>query len=159
MTTKKNIISQEWYEKIVSEINNIKDVQIPETLEVLKDARSQWDLSENSDYHSAKEKLSLLQRRILELEWLIDKVEIATDDADTNTSLIRYGSKVTLEIEWESPFSLSIVGPGEVSILEDVLHISFESPLWIALEWKQEWDIVEVRLASTNKKVKILSVS
>jgi transcription elongation factor GreA len=158
MTTKKNIISQEWYEKIVSEINNIKDVQIPETLEVLKDARSQGDLSENSDYHSAKEKLSLLQRRILELEWLIDKVEIATDEWDTNTSLIRYGSKVTLEVEWDEPFTVSIVGAGEVAVLE-ALNISFESPLWIAIEGKQAGDVVELKLANTNKKVKILSVS
>ena len=97
---KKKIISQQWYEKILQEINDLKMVAIPETLEVLKDARAQWDLSENSDYHAAKEKLWLLQRRIDELEEMIDDVEIVTDDAsDVSTSVVRYGSMVKVDIE------------------------------------------------------------
>jgi transcription elongation factor GreA len=158
MTTKKNIISQEWYEKIVSEISLIKDEQIPETLDVLKDARSQWDLSENSDYHAAKEKLALLQRRIAELEELIDNVEIVKETDKPKDAIIRYWSQVKLEIEGDKPFVVSIVWPGEVTVLDE-FNISFESPLWIAIENKKKWDIVEVKLANSNKKVTILSVS
>ena len=80
MASKKKIISRKWYDKILIEISDLKDIQIPETLEVLKDARAQWDLSENSDYHAAKEKLSLLNKRVSDLEFMIEEVEIVDDE-------------------------------------------------------------------------------
>ena len=160
MTTKKNLISQEWYEKIVAEINTLKEIEIPETLEVLKDARSQWDLSENSDYHAAKEKLALLQRRILGLEEMIEKVEIIQDD-DTKKwgrdAVVKYGSKVTIAIEWDKEFTIEIVGWGEVVIWNE-LAISLDSPLWQAIDGKKKWDKGEIKLPSGNKTVTILSI-
>ncbi len=160
MTNKKKIISQKWYEKIILEISLIKETDIPEILEVLKDARSQWDLSENSDYHAAKEKLALLQRRLWELEELIENVEIVKDSNTTITNdlIIRYWSQVQIEIEWDSPINLFIVWPWEVTVL-DQCNISFESPLGILLEGKKQWDSFDLKLSNTTKKVKILSVS
>ncbi len=158
MVAKKNIISQEWYEKIIAELSQIKDVQIPETLEVLKDARSQWDLSENSDYHAAKEKLALLQRRVSELEDLTENVEIIKNTDKWTDNIVRYWSKVELEIEWDKSFFVNIVGTGEVTVLDE-FNISFDSPLWVLIEWKKKWDIVELKLPNTTKKVSILSVS
>ena len=160
MTTKKNIISQEWYEKIIAEIAWLKDEQIPETLEVLKDARSQWDLSENSDYHAAKEKLALLQRRISELEDMIENVEIIQDDDKKSgkDAIVKYWSTVTVEIEWDKEFTIEIVGGGEVEIWQNVA-ISLDSPLWTAIDGKKKWEKWEIKLPSGNKKVTILSVS
>lgn len=161
MTTKKNLISQEWYEKIISEITLLKEEQIPETLEVLKDARSQWDLSENSDYHAAKEKLALLQRRISELEDMIEKVEIIKEDSTKKwikNDIVKYGTTVVVEIEWDKEFTIEIVGSGEVS-LDGNVCISLDSPLWLAIDGKKKWDTGEMRLASGNKKVTILSIS
>ena len=158
MTTKKNLISQEWYEKIITEIALIRDTQIPETLEILKDARSQWDLSENSDYHAAKEKLALLQRRISELEELIENVEIVTDTEKSKDATIRYGSIVKLQMDWDEPLTVSIVWPGEVNVLDN-FAVSFESPLGMAIEGKKKWNVIDVKLANTTKKVTILAVS
>ena len=158
MVAKKNIISQEWYEKIIAELSHIKDVQIPETLEVLKDARSQWDLSENSDYHAAKEKLALLQRRVSELEDLTENVEIIKNTDKWTDNIITYWSKVELEIEWDKSFFVNIVWTGEVTVLDD-FNISFDSPLWMLIEGKKKWDVVELKLATAIKKVSILSVS
>jgi transcription elongation factor GreA len=158
MVNKKNLISQEWYEKITTEIALIKDEYIPETLEILKDARSQWDLSENSDYHAAKEKLALLQRRISELEDLIEHVEIICNNEKAKDNIVRYWSNVLLGVEWDEPIEISIVWPWEVTIF-DQCNISFESPLWASIEWKKQWDIVSLKLANIIKKVEILSVS
>lgn len=160
MTTKKNVISQEGYEKIIAEIALLKEEQIPETLEVLKDARSQWDLSENSDYHAAKEKLALLQRRISELEDMIERVEIIQEDEKKSGKnfVVKYWSKVTLEIEWDKEFTIEIVWGGEVEVWEDIA-ISLDSPLWQAIEGKKKWEKWEIKLPSGNKKVTILSVS
>lgn len=156
---KKKIISQQWYDKILQEINEIKNVSMPETLEVLKDARAQWDLSENSDYHAAKEKLSLLQRRIDELEEMIDDVEIVNDESDEkSTSTVRYGSLVKVAIEDDKNYTFEIVGGGEVDVMDE-LKISLDSPIGNAIDGKKKGDVVYVKLANGKKKVTILSVS
>ncbi len=156
---KKKIISQQWYDKILQEINEIKNVSMPETLEVLKDARAQWDLSENSDYHAAKEKLSLLQRRIDELEEMIDDVEIVNDESDEkSTSTVRYGSLVKVDIEDDKNYTFEIVGGGEVDVMDE-LKISLDSPIGNAIDGKKKGDVVYVKLANGKKKVTILSVS
>lgn len=160
MTKKKNLISQEWYEKIIAELSLLKDEQIPETLEVLKDARSQGDLSENSDYHAAKEKLALLQRRVSELEDMIENIEIIQDDdksAGADAS-VKYGSVVTLEIENDKQFTVEIVGSGEVTIGEH-LAISLDSPLGVAIDGKKQGESGEIKLPAGNKKVTILSIA
>lgn len=160
MISKKNLISQEWYEKIIAEIALLKDEQIPETLEVLKDARSQGDLSENSDYHAAKEKLALLQRRVSELEDMIENIEIIQDDNSKwgKNSIVKYWSLVKIEIEWDKEFTIEIVGGGEVAVGEE-MAISLDSPIWQAIEGKKKGDTGEIKLPSGNKKVTILSVS
>lgn len=138
----------------------MKDEQIPETLEVLKDARSQGDLSENSDYHAAKEKLALLQRRVSELEDMIENIEIIQDDdksAGADAS-VKYGSVVTLEIENDKQFTVEIVGSGEVTIGEH-LAISLDSPLGVAIDGKKQGESGEIKLPAGNKKVTILSIA
>ena len=130
MSQTNKIISQEGYDKIISEINQIKEVEMPETLEVLKDARSQGDLSENSDYHAAKEKIAMLKRRISELEGLIEDVEIVDTTAKkSKTNTITYGSVVKLQMEGDAAMTVKIVGTGEVNVLEDTVKISLDSPL------------------------------
>ncbi len=161
MITKKNLISQEWYEKIISEITALKEEQVPETLEVLKDARSQGDLSENSDYHAAKEKLALLQRRLSELEDMIENVEIIQEDEEKKwgkNTIVKYGSIVKLAIEGDKEFTVEIVGSGEVTIGEE-MGISLDSPIGHAIEGKKKGESGEIKLPSGNRKITILSVS
>lgn len=158
MSVKKHILSQEGYEKVIAEIVDLKERQIPEILEVLKDARSHGDLSENSDYHAAKDTLAFLQRRLAELEEIAENVEIVQDEKhEGHISLIKYGSIVTLEVEGDKQFTVEIVGGGEVQITGN-LSISLDSPLGMALDGKKQGDVVEMKLPAGNKKVTILSV-
>lgn len=158
MASKKNIISRQWYDKILSEINEIKDIQVPETLNVLKDARAQGDLSENSDYHAAKEKLALLQKRIDELEMMIASVEIIDDEDVADSHLVKYWSKVLVEIEDDKQYLFEIAWSGEVAVFDE-LRLSLDSPIGVAIEGKKKWDISYVKLPNGNKKkVTILSV-
>lgn len=160
MAKKKNLISQEWYEKILAELSNIKEIQLPETLEVLKEARSQGDLSENADYHSAKEKISMLNRRVAELESMIENIEIMEDSKKETASkkVVGYGSTVSLNIEGDKDFSVEVVWSWEVEIDENVLKISLDSPLGKAIDGKKKWDVVTMKLVTGDKKVSILSV-
>lgn len=159
MAKKKNQISQSWYEKLLAEINTLKDQEIPETLEVMKDAREQWDLSENADYHAAKDKLSLLRKRLTELENMILSVDIV-DGSQTKTSweVVEYWSRVSLFIEGDKEFEVEIVWSWEVAI-GDVLAISLDSPLGKALSGRSAGEEVEMKLPAGNKKLTILSVS
>jgi len=146
MASKKKIISRKWYDKILIEISDLKDIQIPETLEVLKDARAQWDLSENSDYHAAKEKLSLLNKRVSDLEFMIEEVEIV-DDEDI----------VESHIEDDKNYTFEIVGGGEVSVWDD-LKLSLDSPIGLAIDGKKEWESWYIKILNAKKKVTILSI-
>ncbi len=155
----KNIISRSGYEKIVGEINDIKTNHLPETIEVLKDARAQWDLSENSDYHAAKEKIALLERRVVELEWMIENVEIVDDDSVTWSKwVIKYWSIVTVEIEDEKSFTFEIVWTWEVDVTTVPLKLSFESAVVSAVQDKKKWDVVVAKLPHGRKNVHILDV-
>ncbi len=159
MVIKKDIISQEGYEKLIREKTSLKEIQIPEIVEVLKDARSQGDLSENSDYHAAKDKLSLLKRRLGELEDILENVQIVDEEKIAKwSSSIQYWSKVVLSIEGDKEFTVEIVGWGEVHV-GDSLAISLDSPLWKAIEGKKSWEHGEIKLLTGNKKISILSVS
>lgn len=157
MAAKKNLISRQWYEKILSEINDLKEVQVPETLEVLKDARAQWDLSENSDYHAAKEKLSLLNKRIFDLESMIETVEIIDEDDVVDSNVVKYWSIVEVDIEDDRTYSIEFVGWWEVSVDTD-LKLSLDSPIGVALEWKKKWDVGYIKVLNGKKKVTILSI-
>lgn len=158
MASKKNIISREWYEKILLEINDLKEKDIPETLEVLKDARAQWDLSENSDYHAAKEKLSLLNKRLSDLEAMIEQVDIVDEESlKQDSHVVKYGSIVTVDIEDDKTYTFEMVGTGEVAV-SDELKLSLDSPIGVAIDGKKSWDIAYMKVLNTKKKVKILSV-
>jgi transcription elongation factor GreA len=157
MATKKNLISRQWYEKILAEINDVKEMQIPETLEVLKDARAQWDLSENSDYHAAKEKLSLLNKRIFDLESMIETVEIIDEENAVDSNVVKYGSIVEVDIENDKQYTIEFVGSGEVSV-DDYLKLSLDSPIGIALDGKKKWDFGYIKVLNGKNKVTILSI-
>jgi transcription elongation GreA/GreB family factor len=98
-----------------------------------------------------------LQRRLVELESLIEGVEIV-EKVWSKAATITYGSHVTLDIEWDGTVEIDIVSTGEVFVW-DVLKLSFESPLGKILEGKKKWDELVLKLPTVNKKVKILSVA
>lgn len=157
MASKKKIISRKWYDKILIEINDLKDIQIPETLEVLKDARAQWDLSESSDYHAAKEKLSLLNKRVSDLEFMIEEVEIVDDEDIVESHTVKYWSVVEVAIEDDKNYTFEIVGGGEVSVWDD-LKLSLDSPIGLAIDGKKEWESWYIKILNAKKKVTILSI-
>lgn len=161
MNENKNFLTQEGYEKLVKELHFIKTVQLPEVIEQIKEAKAEWDLSENAEYHSAKEKQTLIQKRISDIESMIKDVEIIESEWITKNdswNYVKYGSKVRVKFETWKEFEFRIVWSAEVSITNE-LDISFESPIWKAIEWKKEWDSVFVRLQEGRVALNILSVS
>lgn len=157
---KKNYLTREWYEKLIQELEELKQVKLPMVLERLAEAKAMWDLSENFEYKSAMEDKDFINSKIAEIEELIEDVEIISEEWGKKwkrDNVVDYWSVVTVAVEWDKNYTVTIVGTWEVS-LEDWFKISLESPLGLAIKGKRAWDEVKMRIANGRKTVKIISV-
>lgn len=157
MVKKTNKITREWYEKLIQELSDLKKNKLPLVLERLWEAKAMWDLSENFEYKSAMEDKDFINSRILVISELIDNVEIIESEVKKWEKVVDFWSKVTVEIEWDKPYTVWIVGTWEIS-LDWEFKISFDSPLGSVIKWKKKWDTVKMRLHTGRKNVKILDI-
>ena len=161
--SKKNYITREWYDKLVAELKELREVKLPDILEKLAEAKAQWDLSENFEYKSAMEDKDFVNSKIAELEKLLANAEIIEEEKATWKGTIWYGSKVLLEIQWDKDlYTCTIVWTWEVKINDwskDDLLISLDSPVWSAIKWHKAWDEVKMRLWNDRKNIRIVEVS
>ena len=156
----KNFLTREWYDKLINELQELKQEKLPAVLERLAEAKALGDLSENFEYKSAMEDKDFINSRIAEITNLIADVEIVEKEKDIKKSdkVVDFGSKVTVSIEDDDKeYQVSIVGTWEVGI-EDGLKISFESPLGQAIRGKKVGDTVKMRHEGGRKDVKIIAV-
>lgn len=135
------------------ELIDLRDVKRPKLVERLSYARSQGDLSENSDYQSAKEELEFLDGRIDELTEVVKTAEVVSTNA--KNSGVGVGTKVTVKING-SKVVFDIVGEWEADPVNK--KISHESPLGLALSGKRVGDKVEVEAPAGKIQYEILAV-
>lgn len=130
------------YESLKKELSNLKNVERPTVIRAIEEARKHGDLSENAEYHAAREKQSFIEGRILELESKIGRANVI-DVSSLSGNVIRFGATVTLlDEETQEKSSYQIVGEEESDIRNNLL--SFISPLAKALMGKKPGDQVEV---------------
>lgn len=129
--------------KLEAELAELKGPKRDEISRRLKSAIEMGDLSENADYHAAKEDQGFLEGRILEIESILSRAEI-TDDKDLDNTSVQIGNRVTIQEEGEDEESWEIVGANEASPLEG--KISYESPIGAALINKKAGQKVNVTL-------------
>ena len=142
---KKNYLTKEGYEQLVQELNELKKVKLPAILERLWEAKAMGDLSENFEYKSALEDKDLTNSRMSEIETLIEDVEIIKEEKKGKLDkVVDYGSKVTVKMDDNDIYTVTIVGTGETTMgfdknlktEKDSIKISLESPLGLAIKWK-----------------------
>ena len=138
----KIMFTQEAYDKLVKDLENLKNVERPRVLQELVDARAQGDLSENAEYHAAKERLAAIDN--IEMPKLQDQLARAQVIAfDTNSDTIKFGATVTAKnLKTKRDIVYQLVSPEEVDALNG--KISFKSPIGAALMGKKRGDTVEV---------------
>ena len=138
----KIMFTQEAYDKLVKDLENLKNVERPRVLQELVDARAQGDLSENAEYHAAKERLAAIDN--IEMPKLQDQLARAQVIAfDTNSDTIRFGATVTAKnLKTKRDIVYQLVSPEEADALNG--KISFKSPIGAALMGKKRGDTVEV---------------
>jgi transcription elongation factor GreA len=149
-------ITQTGFEELQQELLELKDVKMPKVIERISNAREQGDLSENADYHSARDERDMLQARINAIEEILLKTTV-TASVKTVAGIVTLGSTVTLEIVGKSK-KLTYVMSGEYESNPAEGKISVESPVGKALLKKSKGDKVEVKTPAGQVTYKILEI-
>lgn len=149
-------MTEEGKVKLEKELEDLKINQRPEIINRIKIARSYGDLSENSEYESAKNEQSLLENRIKTVEHMLQYAEII-DSEQIDENEVSVGKSVTFkELPDEEPESYVIVGAAEADPMEG--KISNDSPIAKGLIGHQVGEEVTINIPAGSMKVKILKV-
>ncbi|WP_340109056.1 transcription elongation factor GreA [Pikeienuella sp. HZG-20] len=145
------------YAALNEELKDLKSTQRPAVIRAISEAREHGDLSENAEYHTARERQSFIEGRIKELESLIARADVI-DPAKLNGSSIKFGATITVADEdTDEEKTYQIVGETEADIAAGKLNI--RSPLARALIGKEAGDSVEVMTPGGGKSYEVLSVA
>ena len=138
-----------------AELKKLKSVERPSIIQAIAEAREHGDLSENAEYHSAREKQSFIEGRVKEIEAIISLADVI--DPSTFSGAIKFGAIVTLvDEDTDEEKTWQIVGEHEANIEAGLLNI--KSPIARALIGKDEGDSVEVRTPGGDKAYEILKI-
>ena len=148
-------LTEEGAAELRAELDELLNVKRPELAIKLKEAIAMGDLSENADYHDAKERQAFLEGRIQYLERTLRSAKIISDD-EKPKGIVTMGSAVTIQEEDFDPETYRIVGPAEANPREG--KISNESPLGKALLGKKKKNKVKVKTPDGEITFKILKI-
>ncbi len=153
MPVKKIQLTTDGLKAIHDELNELKTIKQPAAIDKLQKARSMGDLAENSAYTAAREELSLIEGRILEIEEILKNAEIINLKQDNGE--ISVGKQVVVEIN-NTQDTIYVVGEYEADPMNKKL--SNTSPIGKALIGKKVGDIIEVEVPSGKITYKILEI-
>ncbi len=148
---KDSYISPDGLEKVKQELENLKNVERPEVIERIARARELGDLSENAEYHDARDKQSFIEGRVLELEALIKNAVVI--EASQRSSTVGLGSTVHATCDNGQKIKYMIVGHSEADPASG--KISNESPLGMAFIGKAVGHEFEINIPAGKIKCKI----
>ena len=138
-----------------AELKTLKSVERPAVIRAIAEAREHGDLSENAEYHAAREKQSFIEGRVKDLEALLGRADVV--DISRLSGTIKFGATVTLVDEnTDAEKTYQIVSEAEADIERGLLNI--KSPLARALIGKEEGDSVDVNTPGGRRSYEVLSV-
>ena len=137
----------EGYEKLTADLKVLR-AERPKVVDAIEEARAHGDLSENAEYHAAKERQGQIEAQIADIEDRVSRAQII-DPTTLSGDRIVFGATVTLLDEDDKPIRYQIVGQTEADANQG--RISYNSPLGRALIGKQVEDEIEVTVPSGDK--------
>jgi transcription elongation factor GreA len=147
-TVEKMPMLAEGYERLQNEVRHLKTVERPQIIDAIEEARGHGDLSENAEYHAAKERQGQVEAQIADLEDRLSRAMII-DPTTLSGDKIVFGATVHLLDENDKPVKYQIVGQTEADA--KVGRISYNSPLGRALIGRSVGDDVEVSTPSGDR--------
>lgn len=144
------------YQALSAELKILKSEERPAVIQAIAEARTHGDLSENAEYHAAKERQSLIEGRVASLEDKLARAEVI-DTSKLKGETVKFGATVTVTDEdTEETFVYKIVGEDEASVADG--KISITSPIARAMIGKSEGDTAEVAAPAGAKSFEIVSI-
>ncbi|MEE2704879.1 MAG: transcription elongation factor GreA [Pseudomonadota bacterium] len=143
-------------QNLEEELKKLKSDERPSVIKAISEAREHGDLSENAEYHAAKEKQGFIEGRIQELEDIISRADII-DVTKLSGNIIKFGATVTLADEdTDEELTYQIVGPYEANL--ENKRISIQSPIARALIGRSIGDSTEVKAPGGIKSYEIIKI-
>jgi transcription elongation factor GreA len=150
-------MTKEGYQKLQEELEKLMKVERPKNIQAIAEARAHGDLSENAEYHAAKEKQSFIEGRIQELQSKLSLAEII-DPSKINQSKIAFGAKVkVLDIAADEEYLFRLVGADEADVKSG--KISVTSPVGKALLGKEVGDTAVINAPARTMEYEILEIT
>jgi len=142
--------------RLEEELKHLRTVARPEVIRSIAEAREHGDLSENAEYHAARERQSFIEGRVLELEDKMARAEVI-DISNLSGKTVTFGATVTLvDEDTDEKLTYQLVGEMEADVKEGRLAVT--APLARALIGKEVGDTVEVNTPKGEKAYEILKV-
>ncbi len=149
-------MTAEGHAALDAELKRLKTVERPTVIQAISEARSHGDLSENAEYHAAKERQSFIEGRLAELEDKLARAQVI-DVSRLSGDTIKFGATVTvLDEDTEEKAVYKIVGEDEADVRAGKISIS--SPIARAMIGKEVGDVVEVAAPGGAKSYEILKI-
>ena len=150
-------ITPEGYQRLQEELGKLLKIDRPKNIKDIAEARAHGDLSENAEYHAAKERQSFIEGRIRDLQTKLALAEVI-DPARINQSRIAFGAKVkVLDIEANEEHVFFLVGPDEADVKNG--KISINSPVGKSLLGKEVGESVVIRAPAKTMEYEILEIN
>lgn len=145
------------YKKLEADLKHLKTRERPAVIQAIAEARAHGDLSENAEYHAAKEKQGWIESRILELEDRFSRA-LVIDVTKMSGETVKFGATVTLvDVTTDEEMVWQIVSDFEADV--EKRKISFTSPIARAIIGKEEGDTVEVAAPGGARQLEIMKVA
>lgn len=152
------VLTREGADRLRAELDRLKKVERPRIIQAIAEARAHGDLSENAEYHAAREEQGFIEARLRQLDSALSGAEIIDPVALNAGAKVVFGAYVTLfDLDTEAESSYHIVGELEADLSRG--QISIGSPLAKALLGKNEGDEVAVNVPAGLKTFEIVEVA
>jgi transcription elongation factor GreA len=149
-------ITRTGYETLKKELERLKTVERPQNIKAIEEARAHGDLSENAEFHAAKERQAFIESRLNELTYKLGNAEII-DIKNLPKDRVVFGCEVVLEnVETGESVEYRLVGPDESDIEEG--RISVQSPLGLAIVGKKIGDEIQINAPGGKRTYELVDI-
>ncbi len=150
-------MTKEGYQKLKDELERLLKIERPKNIKAIAEARAHGDLSENAEYHAAREKQSFMEGRIHEMQSKLSMAQII-DTSKINQSRIAFGAKVkVLDIGADEEYLFTLVGADEADVKNGKISVS--SPVGRALLGKEIGDTAVIKAPARTMEYEILEIN
>lgn len=153
----RHLITRQGQQRLKQELDQLRKVELPRNVQAIAEARAHGDLSENAEFHAAKERQAVISAKLMELEVMLANMEVV-DPLPEPDGRVVFGAVVKLyDAEADEEMTYQLVGPAESDASAG--RISLTSPIGQALVGKEEGDEVRVKTPGGLRVLEILEVS